>query len=333
MSIFARILDSIIKVTEKYISSGVTAVIDIIRDPTFALLAVYIVLWGFAHFMGLIKEPITDAAKRFLKVFVIIILALEVGMYHKYITNVFTQVPDDIAISILAKSGSSIGGGISAEAPAKDMAGAIDNFFEDLWEIGRKFWEAGEFYNPAPWLAGALVFVLAIALAAYSAFLLILAKVALAVLIALGPLFIISTLFEATRKFFESWMGLLCNYALVLILVMAIDVLIIDALNQFLPEVKSGNNMNVTPLAPIAAVCVVGVLILSQVLSMASALGGGVALITMGVGRWAAKQFTDPATDLLKYGGSKAAKGVGNLAAAGVKKIPRPWTASTARRG
>ena len=79
------------------------------------------------------------------------------------------------------------------------------------------------------------------------------------------------------------------------------------------------------PLGPLAIIAVIGCFILAQVLSMASALGGGIALSTMGAGRWA--------SDKAWRGGKWAVPKAGKTAAYPVKKLaPRAWAAVT-RRG
>jgi type IV secretion system protein VirB6 len=57
------------------------------------------------------------------------------------------------------------------------------------------------------YVAGAIVWVLMGLVCVYTMFLIALSSIALAVLLALGPLFIALLLFDATRRFFEAWIG------------------------------------------------------------------------------------------------------------------------------
>jgi type IV secretion system protein VirB6 len=56
-------------------------------------------------------------------------------------------------------------------------------------------------------LAGFAVYLLVGLTAIYTIFLLALSRIALSVLLALGPLFFVLLLFESTRHYFMSWLG------------------------------------------------------------------------------------------------------------------------------
>ena len=56
------------------------------------------------------------------------------------------------------------------------------------------------------------------------------------ILVAIGPLFIVATLFDATRRFFENWAGMLCNYALILVLVVGVNLFIVGIFNTYLAQ-------------------------------------------------------------------------------------------------
>ena len=77
-----------------------------------------------------------------------------------------------------------------------------------LWSNGGVF--SGDF---GYYVAGAVVWVIVGLLCVYVMFLIALSSVALAVLLALGPLFLALLLFDGTRRFFESWIAQLANYA------------------------------------------------------------------------------------------------------------------------
>ena len=75
-----------------YINNGVVKVSDAIKDPAFTLLGCYILLWGLSHILGLIREPIVDATKRFIKVGFIFGIAFSAATYNSYIVETGTMV-------------------------------------------------------------------------------------------------------------------------------------------------------------------------------------------------------------------------------------------------
>ena len=72
--------------------------------------------------------------------------------------------------------------------------------------------------NFSYYMAGYAVYVIVGLTAIYTIFLLTLSRIALSVLLALGPLFIALLFFESTKRFFEAWIAQLANYALITIL-------------------------------------------------------------------------------------------------------------------
>jgi hypothetical protein len=76
--------------------------------------------------------------------------------------------------------------------------------------------------NLAYTIAGYFVYVLVAATTLYTMFLLCLSRVALSILLALGPLFFAMLLFEQTRRFFEAWTAQLANYAFITVLTVLI---------------------------------------------------------------------------------------------------------------
>ena len=57
----------------------------------------------------------------------------------------------------------------------------------------------------------------------------------LSVLLALGPLFILLTLFDATRRLFDAWIHELTNYGLVSVLTVMVTTLLLDLLRRNRP--------------------------------------------------------------------------------------------------
>ena len=71
------------------------------------------------------------------------------------------------------------------------------------------------------------------AVCVYTLFLMALARVALAVLLAIGPLFIVLLLFDGTKRFFEAWVAQLANYALVGVLAVLVASLLMTVVEAY----------------------------------------------------------------------------------------------------
>ena len=81
-------------------------------------------------------------------------------------------------------------------------------------------------------LAGAVVWCLIGLLCVYAMLSIALSNIALAVLLALGPLFIAMLLFDSTRRLFSAWIAQLANYALVTILTVMVAALLLQVVEN-----------------------------------------------------------------------------------------------------
>jgi type IV secretion system protein VirB6 len=114
-----------------------------------------------------------------------------------------------------------------------------------------------------------------------------LSKVALTAILALGPLFIISLLFETTAGYFNSWIRQLSNYFLVPVLVMAVNLLVLKLFSRAASAAAIANAGEVDQIFPFLVMGLVSLLALASVLAIAAGLAGGVALSAFGMGRLA----------------------------------------------
>src|SRR6202034_498524 len=85
--------------------------------------------------------------------------------------------------------------------------------------------------NFSYYVAGFAVYLIVGLTAIYTMFLLALSRIALSVLLALGPLFIALLLFETTKRFFETWIAQLANYVFITILTVLIAALMLTLIS------------------------------------------------------------------------------------------------------
>ena len=305
MGLYAEIMTTVDTSCRTFIQDNVVAIAEGIKDPVFTMLGVYVLFWGFAHMTNHIQEPITDAVKRLLKIMFILGIAFNAATYNAYVTETITSGPEQLA-SLLTGAGS-----------APQVASTIEKIYADMWAVGSKFWNnAGVFDgNFGFYFVAVIIYGIACALSAYAAFLVILSKVAIAILVAIGPLFIVATLFDATRRFFENWAGMLCNYGLILVLVVGINTFILSIFNAYLAQAVTDNGIEIGTAAPVAATALICFFVLAQVQGMASGLAGGISLSSMGFGRWVGQKASAAS--------GKASQAVASGAVATTKLVAR----------
>lgn len=272
---FNRIFSELDTALGVYVSDVVAGVIGSLGSVTAQLLVLYFIIHGFMMMRGMIEEPVTDFAWRVVRLSIITGIALNVGYYNSAVVDFIWRFPEALAALV-----------VQGEA-GSGSASYLDGLMSQMYSLGTAFWAKGT-ASTIPHvgliLCAIAVWVVGLALTAYAAFLLCLSKFMLAILLALGPIFIVLLMFDSTKRFFESWLGQALNYGFVVVLAGACIKLVMAVLEMYLLEGGAAIRLDpqVSDIVPAAAICVIGSLLLAQVNSVASALGGGVAISTLG---------------------------------------------------
>jgi type IV secretion system protein VirB6 len=164
---------------------------------------------------------------------------------------------------------------------AQDFVDVIDTILTRGDAVGSALLaKSGSFHwNLAYDLAGGAVYLTVDITAVYTMFLL-----ALSVLLALGPVIVPLFLFDSTRRFVESWIAQLANYAFVAVLAALVAALMLTVLDKAAEQAQSaGGDIQIAHAVRVCIAAGFTFLVLRQVLPMASALASGVALSTYGV--------------------------------------------------
>ena len=267
-----------------YWQSLVTNVISAISPLATSLLGIYIVIWGWSMFRGQIQEPVLDGLGRLTRLSMIVSVALSVGSYNALLAHWISQTPD-----YLAGLGASGGGGTSSSLVqyADQVAEQLLNVFDAM---GKAFAATGwtTALSSTPTLVvGIAMFIAILLLLIYIVFLLILSKMAIAILIGVGPIFVLSLIFESSKNWFSLWWAQVLNYSFLALLAGALGALVLRFMMQYLtaadlPTAISTGQGFTSAMVPPIAFAGIGSLLLTQAPSMASGLAGGVALSTLG---------------------------------------------------
>ena len=162
-------------------------------------------IWGYLQLTGKIEEPFVVGLKRIITLAVVLAVALRLWLYNTVVVDTFFNAPAELAAVIVGAYDAVttvdriifLGG--DAAALLIQKGGILDGSFS---------------YD----IAGFAVYLIVGITAVYTIFLLALSRIALSLLLALGPLFIAFLLFDSTKQYFVSWLGQLANYALITLL-------------------------------------------------------------------------------------------------------------------
>lgn len=282
MSEFYFVQDAMAKVdavVATYISSTSQDIMTAFSSAATQLLVIYIMFWGWSMMRGVIQEPVMDAINRFVRLSIILGLSTSIGLYQSYIVDFLWNTPDALA-SVITGSPSNANNGEF-----------LDTLFAQQYDFGSQFIDkahtaGGLLPDVALIISGWVVWIFSILIIGYAGFLLILSKFALAILLAVGPIFVLMVVFEPTKRFFEQWLGQCVNFIFLVVLTAAATKMLFGIVEAYMTAINnmngSGSDANYTQIFPLVFLCAVSILVLLQLPSIASSLGGGVSLSTMG---------------------------------------------------
>ncbi|QOJ31410.1 MAG: type IV secretion system protein [Gammaproteobacteria bacterium] len=260
-----------------YIGSNL-AVIAAILEPAIVTLGVfYVIVWGYLQLMGKIEEPFIEGAKRLLTLGVILGLSLQLWHYNAVIVDTFFQAPTQLAAGIIAAR--------DPAAPPFAPVSVVDEIFFDGDDAASLLMEKGEIFGEdiVFYLAAFAVYLIVGLTAVYTMFLLAMSKIALAVLLALGPLFLAMLFFESSKRFFEAWLAQLSNYAFLAILTILVAALMLDVISTAAEAAAAtGGGIQIAHALHVCAAAALTFLIMRQVPAMAQGMASGIALSGFG---------------------------------------------------
>lgn len=279
---YEQVFSYVTNVCDSYIGSSVAAVAAAIAPTAYTLLGVYVMLWGLASMRGLIQEPIMEAAVRMIKIAFIFGIGIKLAEYNVYVVDTFFNSPEQLAQALTNSTSN------------QTTVNSLDQILKQGFKIGKGFWDKGGILDGdfGMYLIAIFCWAITIIVTAYACFLIVLAKIALALIIALGPLFIISLLFQPTANFFNSWIQQLANYALLVILVVSANVFILNLFVRAASKTAGiSSTAQIDQIFPFIITGVISLLVLAQLPSIAAGLAGGISLSSYGVGRFALRKL------------------------------------------
>ena len=270
MGFFAEFWAWLSALLVNYIGVNTVRVATALEPAVLALGTIYVLVWGYLQLMGKIDEPLTTGLKRILLLALVFGVSLRLWLYNTVIVDTFLNAPAQLAARVIG---------------AFDPVVIIDQILERGGDAASLLLEKGGFLE-GNWsfvFAGFAIYVIVGLTAVYAMFLLALSRIALSVLLALGPLFFALLLFDATRRFVESWIAQLANYALITILTVMVAALMMQLIDVAATQAAArGDGIEIAEAVRVCLAAGLVFLVMRQVMPMAASLAHGLALSTFG---------------------------------------------------
>ena len=253
-----------------YIGDNTARVAAALEPAVLTFATIYIVMWGYLHLTGGIEQPFAVGLKRIVTLVVVLAVGLRLWLYNAVIVDTFYRAPSQLAAAVVG---------------ASDPVTLIDSIWDQGGAVAGFLWSKGGVLNGdfGFYIAGIAVWVLIGLLCVYTMFLIALSSIALAILLALGPLFIPTILFERTRRLFDAWLSQLATYGFITILTVLVAALLLQFVRSYADQTAHRGSAIVTVDAlNMVLASVLVFLLMRQVMPIAAGLGGGVALSSFG---------------------------------------------------
>jgi type IV secretion system protein VirB6 len=241
-------------------------------------LTVWFIVWGILVMRGAVQEPVREFLGKVIRTALIVSVALGAGLYQRDVAEVIRTVPDDLAAAVAGGeadvrfNGDPFQTGSRQAALIDRAAGQGLSKAEDAFEKGGVMTQQGiAFYT-----FGVLMLLATVIMVGVGGGLILVAKVMLALLAGLGPLFIAALLFDATRRFFDRWIAMIATYGLVVVLFAAVFTFLLAIFANYMTGVALDGNMNVAyGIGGALVLTIVSLAILRELHHLAVGLGGG----------------------------------------------------------
>lgn len=269
-----------------FVAEGTQAVTKLIAPTVESGMGIFMMFYGYRHMKGEIDQPFMQFVDTVLKVAAIAGVALGIGSYNTYIVKTFQDSPVALASALLSAAGTSAPSFthyFASGSLSNGMGQLLDNILLKAYNAGMLFWHDASWYNPLGILVPAVVWFIGLLVTIFAASLLLLAKIETGIILALGPLFVTSLLFEKTKGFFEMFINSLVNRMLTLVLTVGVTSFLLSMFVQTADDLLAkGGTAQVFDTLAMIATGGVSLFILGHVPSLAASLGGGLSMSSFG---------------------------------------------------
>ena len=272
-NLYQSIFNMVDHALHNYVQQGSARLIDFLLPIFSSLMIIWIAIWGYSLMMGKSEAPLQEGFYRILRVGFILTLGLTAGRYNQTVVTFLSETPQTLA-------------SIISGAHSQNAACLLDQLFSQIFALADNSWRQGGVMNGnfGMYFLAIAVLLIGSCLTLIVAFFILLSKVMVSVLLAIGPAFFVLLLFQATQRFFESWLGMVVNFGFILLLGVSSGQLMTSVASSYLNQIAS-NHSTVSTLSDSSMLCIVlglCILVMKQIPAMSAALGGGVAIAANG---------------------------------------------------
>ena len=234
--------------------------------PTLKLMmALYVAVFGIGHLTGRVSFDLWRTVRHFLVMALVTAFVTQWDFFALYFGSLFTDGPGRLMAMVSAGS--------------TDPNAMLGNVLDQGILTANTIHQMAGFYTLGFVIVSYSVFYMTLACVGYALYLLILSKLALAILLGLAPLFFLFLLFNATRDFFKHYVRQVFNFALIPVFTSAVLGLMLkipqEALARLQTTLASHNGHGGRECFFVLLSFFIVLLLLHQVTGFAAGVSGG----------------------------------------------------------
>jgi len=276
--IFRFVGDKLSELTAGYIDMASAGLAGALGPVALAGVTLFITIYGVLVIAGKIQMPFQDFVVKAGKIAIIAAIALNAGNYMEWVVGSIQGLESGL-VGAMTEGGS--------ELDTTDTYALLDSSISigakkaaDAWEkVGEISW-----YNISGWMtwliATLLIYIAMTLLFLICGALVVVAKFALTLMLAVGPLFVMSLIWAPTAGFFDRWLSQVLTYVFTILFLTAVLSMAITVFSEILTATDFNDptiNPTFVALQILMIALILGYLI-TQVPGMASGLAGGAGL-------------------------------------------------------
>jgi type IV secretion system protein VirB6 len=271
MTIIEKLFTELDVLLNSYVFHAYHALAGFLKAPLGLAMVLYIVLMGLSITQGWVKLSMGNFVKSSVKLALIYTAAMNWGWFSHMVIHLINQGAGQIGDVLIDATPVPI-----PHFAGTGINGAMQSVLIEFAKIGAWVWDKGSWHNMGPCLTAILIWGFGYALILVAVFELVLAKIMLAVLFAVAPLFIGFTLFKPTHPFFDRWLGACVGFGLLMIFVSSMLALALSIAQWAIAGtyVAHAANLSLVGFVPVMIVGFMGVGIILKAAQLAQAIGG-----------------------------------------------------------
>jgi len=309
MNFFTPFFADITTILEDFVKTSSANTAGYVNGATAVFATLSLIFLGLQLAFSASEFPVKKLLIMFATLAVVSAFATVPANYHTYISTHLQALPDDLSRAVTGTS--------------MDIGNYLDDTIGKLMDGVTVMWHQGGLSELGILFCALLCFLACCALVVAAVIAILYAKVGLALVLALGPLFIFAILIPATKDFFTKWLSYALQFAIMQALIAAVMVLAQKLIKTYVMSLSDPTwalNDIIPIMAPLIVMIVLAYLF-TQIPGMASSLSGGIGL-SIGNVAGAAMSKAGQAAGVAAWAGTKGtAKGAWSLGKATARGV------------